>query len=77
VHTWHGFEIGKAIRRRGIRKQYYLETRGDVPLRNLDVFRFWRELGLKIMFIGLEAISRIIDDATERFVNATRAGADA
>jgi hopanoid C-3 methylase HpnR len=56
VHAEHGFAIGEAIRRRGIRKQYYLETRGDVLLRNLEVFRFWCDLGLKIMFIGLEAI---------------------
>ena len=26
----------EAIKRRGIRKEYYLETRGDVLLRNLD-----------------------------------------
>jgi len=58
VHARHGFEIGEAIRRRGIRKEYYLETRGDVLLRNMDVFRFWRALGLKIMFIGLEAIDK-------------------
>jgi len=57
VHARHGFEIGEAIKRRGIRKEYYLETRGDVLLRNMDVFRFWRDLGLKIMFIGLEAIN--------------------
>ena len=56
VHDRHGFEIGEAIRRRGIRKKYYLETRGDVLLRHMDVFRLWRDLGLKIMFIGLEAI---------------------
>lgn len=56
VHRQHGMAIGEAVRRRGIRKEYYLETRGDVLLRNLDVFRFWRDLGLKIMFIGLEAI---------------------
>jgi hopanoid C-3 methylase len=56
VHARHGFEIGEAIRRRGIRKEYYLETRGDVLLRNIEVFRFWRDLGLKIIFIGLEAI---------------------
>src|SRR5207244_449975 len=34
----------------------YLETRGDVLLRNKDVFRYWRRLGLEYMFIGLEAI---------------------
>jgi hopanoid C-3 methylase HpnR len=64
VHARHGFEIGEAIKRRGIRKQYYLETRGDVLLRNLDVFRFWRDLGLQIMFIGLEAID---EDGLQRF----------
>jgi hopanoid C-3 methylase len=64
VHASHGFAIGEAIRRRGIRKQYYLETRGDVLLRNLDVFRFWRDLGLQIMFIGLEAID---EDGLQRF----------
>jgi hopanoid C-3 methylase HpnR len=41
-----------------------LETRGDVLLRNLDVFRFWRDLGLQIMFIGLEAID---EDGLQRF----------
>jgi hopanoid C-3 methylase len=56
IHASHGFAIGEALLRRNIQKQYYLETRGDVLLRNLDVFRFWRRLGLKIMFIGLEAI---------------------
>ena len=64
VHAEHGMAIGEAIRRRGIRKQYYLETRGDVLLRNLDVFRLWRDLGLTIMFIGLEAIDA---DGLQRF----------
>jgi hopanoid C-3 methylase HpnR len=56
VHAEHGMRIGEAIRRRGIRKQYYLETRGDVLLRNKEVFQFWRTLGLRYMFIGMEAI---------------------
>src|SRR5207249_6425192 len=33
-----------------------LETRGDVLLRNKDVFRLWKRLGLAYMFLGLEAI---------------------
>src|SRR5215471_3967006 len=56
VHDEHGMEIGEAIARAGIRKRYYLETRGDVLLRNREVFRLWRRLGLKTMFLGLEAI---------------------
>ena len=56
IQARHGLEIGEAIARQGIRKQYYLETRGDVLLRNKEVFRFWKELGLRYMFIGLEAI---------------------
>src|SRR5437588_2964286 len=56
VHERHGMEIGEAIARAGIRKRYYLETRGDVLLRNKEVFRLWQRLGLKTMFLGLEAI---------------------
>lgn len=56
VHERHGMAIADAIERRGIRKQYYLETRADVLLRNKEVFRRWRKLGLEYMFLGLEAI---------------------
>jgi hypothetical protein len=48
--------IAEAIARRGIRKRYYLETRGDVLLRNKEVFKLWKRLGLNTMFLGLEAI---------------------
>jgi hypothetical protein len=47
---------GWRIARAGIKKQYYLETRGDVLLRNKEVFRFWNKLGLEYMFLGIEAI---------------------
>src|SRR6516165_8813478 len=56
VHERHGMEIGEAVARAGIRKRYYLETRGDVLLRNKEAFRLWKRLGLKTMFLGLEAI---------------------
>jgi hopanoid C-3 methylase HpnR len=51
-----GVEIGEAVARKGIKKEYYLETRGDVLLRNKDVFKLWKELGMKYMFLGVEAI---------------------
>lgn len=56
IQAKHGLEIGEAVAKHGIRKQYYLETRGDVLLRNKDVFRMWKRLGLQYMFIGIEAL---------------------
>ncbi len=52
----HGFAIADAIERRGIRKEYYVETRCDVLLRNQEVFARWRRLGLRYIFLGLEAL---------------------
>jgi hopanoid C-3 methylase HpnR len=56
VQQEHGHAIASELARRGIRKKYYLETRGDVLLRNREVFKEWRRLGLEYMFLGLEAI---------------------
>ncbi len=56
IHEDHGMELAEAIERRGIRKQYYLETRGDVLLRNREVFERWSRLGMRYMFLGLEAL---------------------
>lgn len=56
IQERHGMEVGEAIASAGIRKRYYLETRGDVLLRNKEVFKFWRRLGVAYMFLGLEAI---------------------
>jgi hopanoid C-3 methylase HpnR len=64
IQDRHGIEIGEAIARAGIKKQYYLETRADVLLRNKDVFRLWRRLGLQTMFLGLEAID---EDGLKKF----------
>lgn len=40
----------------GSKKKFYLETRGDVLLRNKEVFQYWKRLGLEYMFLGIEAI---------------------
>ena len=42
IQAEHGMRIGEMIAKRGIKKKYYLETRGDVLLRNKEVFKFWR-----------------------------------
>ncbi|HEY2250921.1 MAG TPA: hopanoid C-3 methylase HpnR [Planctomycetaceae bacterium] len=64
IHAEHGHAIADALERRRIRKQYYLETRGDVLLRNKEVFTRWCKLGLKYMFLGLEAID---EEGLQRF----------
>src|SRR6201987_976156 len=56
IQADHGMRIGEMIASKGIRKQYYLETRGDILLKNKEVFQFWRKIGLEYMFLGIEAI---------------------
>ncbi len=56
IQAEHGMALADAIEKRGIKKRYYIETRGDVLLRNKEVFQRWTRLGLKIMFLGIEAI---------------------
>jgi hopanoid C-3 methylase HpnR len=56
IQERYGLAIGEALARKGIRKKFYLETRGDVLLRNKEVFKFWSKIGLHIIFLGLEAI---------------------
>ena len=55
IHDWHGREIAEEILKRGIKKQFYLETRCDVLLRNKETFSLWRKAGLQYMFLGIEA----------------------
>jgi hopanoid C-3 methylase HpnR len=56
IHPEHGHAIAELVEKRGIHKQYYLETRADVLIRNQEVFRIWKRLGLEYMFVGLEAL---------------------
>ena len=56
IHPEHGFAIGQEIERRGIKKEYYLETRCDVLVKNREAFEYWKRLGLRYMFLGMEAL---------------------
>ncbi len=56
IRPEHGDAIAAELERRRVRKQYYLETRADVLLRNTEVFERWRRLGLNYMFLGMEAL---------------------
>jgi hopanoid C-3 methylase HpnR len=56
IKAEQGDEIARQLEQRRIRKDYYLETRCDVLIRNEEVFRRWKRLGLNYMFLGLEAL---------------------
>jgi hopanoid C-3 methylase len=68
IKAEEGDQIAAGLERRRIRKQYYLETRADVLLRNEEVFRRWRRLGLNYMFLGLEALD---EDGLRQFRKRT------
>src|SRR5882724_4710075 len=56
IQAEHGFAIAREMERRRIRKQYYLETRCDVLIKNQELFAYWKRLGLFYMFLGIEAL---------------------
>src|SRR4051812_17634495 len=56
IHPEHGEAIAEEIEKRRIKKQYYLETRCDVLVKNQEVFKRWTRLGLKYMFLGFESL---------------------
>jgi len=56
IQAEHGMAIGRELEKRRVRKQYYLETRCDVLIKNQEVFQYWRRLGLYYMFLGIEAL---------------------
>ena len=64
IRPEHGMAIADEVERRGIQKRYYLETRADVLLRNREVFERWTRLGLRYMFVGVEAID---EEGLKRF----------
>jgi hopanoid C-3 methylase HpnR len=57
IRPEHGDAIAAEVEKRRVRKEYYLETRSDVLLRNTEVFQRWARLGLRYMFLGIESIN--------------------
>ena len=50
-------ELADAIRASGLRKRYFSYCRIDTLLRDRDLMKAWREIGLERLFIGIEAVS--------------------
>jgi radical SAM superfamily enzyme YgiQ (UPF0313 family) len=49
-------EVARLLLKRGIRKKYVSWARADTINRRPDLFRLWREAGLAIVYVGLEAM---------------------
>ncbi|MBI2837371.1 MAG: cobalamin B12-binding domain-containing protein [Acidobacteria bacterium] len=49
--------LADLIRTAGIRKRYILYARADTVIRHPQLFRKWREIGLDVVYMGLEASS--------------------
>jgi magnesium-protoporphyrin IX monomethyl ester (oxidative) cyclase len=69
IRPEHGHAIAAELEKRKVRKEYYLETRSDVLLRNTEVFERWRRLGLNYMFLGMEALDEQGLDLYRKRVN--------
>jgi len=49
-------EIAKLLIERGIKKKYVSWARADTIVRRPDLFRLWKDAGLSIVYVGLEAM---------------------
>lgn len=48
--------LAALIKQAGIRKRYFLYGRSDTIVRNPDLLKVWREVGLERVFVGLEFV---------------------
>lgn len=61
----HMWDLGRKIQERGIRKHYVSWARSNTIVANPDLFKFWHEIGLDIVYVGLESTN----DATLQQLN--------
>lgn len=55
IHPARLAELAKLLRERGIRKKFLVYARADFVSQNEELIAQWADLGLKAVFIGLEA----------------------
>ncbi len=48
--------IAELIKERGIRKRYISWARSDTIVRHPEVFRLWRDVGLEVVYVGVESV---------------------
>lgn len=66
-------ELAYQIRAAGLKILYSCETRADLVVKYRDLFKLWREIGLKTVFLGIEKVDdRGLDSVRKR----TKGGAN-
>jgi radical SAM superfamily enzyme YgiQ (UPF0313 family) len=54
-HVENAFALAEEIKRRGIKKRYELYGRVDTVVRHPDLVEKWRDVGMQLLLLGLEA----------------------
>ena len=49
--------LADLLLRKGIRKKYFMLARSDSVMKNQDLFRKWRKVGLEWVFVGMESVT--------------------
>ena len=65
-------ELALRIRDAGLKHLYSCETRADLVVRYHDLFRLWKEVGLKTVFLGIEKVD---DGGLDSIRKRTKGGA--
>jgi radical SAM superfamily enzyme YgiQ (UPF0313 family) len=64
--------LAHRIRAAGLKVLYSCETRADLVVRYQDLFKLWKEIGLKTLFLGIEKVD---DDGLDAIRKRTKGGA--
>ncbi len=67
----HAWQLADAIEKAGIQKQYLADVRSDMVVRQPDLLKRWKEIGLRAVIIGFEEI----DDMALTKMNKENSGA--
>jgi len=69
-HPEHAWKLANAIEAAGIEKQFLADVRSDLVVRQPQLLKRWREIGLRAVVIGFEEID---DDALSKMNKANSA----
>lgn len=66
-------ELALEIRAAGLKMDFVCETRADLVVKYGNLFKLWKEIGMKTIFLGVEKVD---DDGLDSVRKRTKGGAD-